>query len=288
MEYFYLIISVLGWGTIATVSKYFLSGLSPYYILSTTSLVALVVLVIIYAKDIRVKIKSLNLKTALLMIGVGCLGISLYNIFIQMGIARLPAQQAFVINYLWPSFIVIFSAPILKEKITPRKLIAIFIAFLGVAIIASDGNLLALSDVIGSDKVGVISCLVAAICYGLYTPLNKKQTYDKDMALVLSYAFAVVVAGVISFSEGSFIKPSSFQLVGIIIFGVCANALAYVFWVKAMEIGSTAILSNLVYLTPVVSLVATHFVLGEEITRFSIIGLALILVGALIQSLKRA
>lgn len=279
-EYLYVGASILGWGTIATISKYFLSGLSPYYILSTTSLFAIPVLLVANYKDLGARFKKLNGSTACRMIGVGCFGIVLYNIFLQMGIAVLPAQQAFVINYLWPSFIILFSWPILNEKLTIYKIAAILVAFAGVIIIATNGHI---GMLFGNGLYGKVCCLLAAVSYGLYTPLNKKQTYDKDMALILTYAFAAVVAGGISIAEGSFIKPSAFQLVGMVLFGVLANALAYIFWVRAMDIGDTAILSNLVYLTPVVSLIATHFVLGEKITVYSVGGLVLILSGVVIQ-----
>ena len=40
---------------------------------------------------------------------------------------------------------------------------------------------------------------------------------------------------------------------------------------------------NLAYLTPFVSLILTHFVPGEKITVFSVLGLVLIVTGIIIQ-----
>ena len=42
-------------------------------------------------------------------------------------------------------------------------------------------------------------------------------------------------------------------------------------------------IANLAYLTPFVSLILTHFVLGEKITVFSVLGLVLIVTGIIIQ-----
>jgi len=43
------------------------------------------------------------------------------------------------------------------------------------------------------------------------------------------------------------------------------------------------VIANLAYLTPFVSLILTHFVLGEKITVFSVLGLVLIVTGIIIQ-----
>ena len=42
-------------------------------------------------------------------------------------------------------------------------------------------------------------------------------------------------------------------------------------------------IANLAYLTPFVSLLLTHFVLGEKIIVFSVLGLVLIVTGIIIQ-----
>ena len=49
------------------------------------------------------------------------------------------------------------------------------------------------------------------------------------------------------------------------------------------SLGNTAVIANLAYLTPFVSLILTHFVLEEKITVFSVLGLLLIVTGIIIQ-----
>ena len=67
--------------------------------------------------------------------------------------------------------------------------------------------------------------------------------------------------------------------------GVICNALPYLTWALALDLGNTAVIANLAYLTPFVSLLCTHFVLGEKITVFSVLGLVLIVTGIAIQML---
>ena len=54
-------------------------------------------------------------------------------------------------------------------------------------------------------------------------------------------------------------------------------------WMVALGNGNTALISNLAYLTPVVSLGLTHVFLGEEITPYSVVGLCIILLGITLQ-----
>ena len=60
-------------------------------------------------------LKTYRLKDYLLMTGTGLLGIFLYYSFYYIGMSRMPASQAFIINYLWPIMTVLFACIILKE-----------------------------------------------------------------------------------------------------------------------------------------------------------------------------
>ena len=75
------------------------------------------------------------LGTALRIMGVGMLGIFLYYSFYYIGMGRMLASQAFIINYLWPIMSILFAAILLKEKLTFRKGIAISLSFVGVMIV---------------------------------------------------------------------------------------------------------------------------------------------------------
>ena len=123
--------------------------------------------------------------------------------------------------------------------------------------------------------MGILFSLLAAICYGLYSPLNKKQTYDPDLALMIVFGLTSVWCMILSVHGGTVVMPTPVQWVGLVLYGSIVNSVAYMCWVKALGAGNTAIMSNLIYLTPVVSLVFTHVVLGEEITVFSVVGLVL-------------
>ena len=62
------------------------------------------------------------------------------------------------------------------------------------------------------------------------------------------------------------------------------NAVAFIFWFKALEYGETAQMTNMVFLTPFISLIYIYFLVGEQILPSSIVGLIFIVLGIVIQT----
>ena len=216
------------------------------------------------------------------MVVIGSLGVFFYNYFLLLGTDLLEAQTAFVINELWPALIIIFSCWILGEKMNLGKAAAVIFSFLGILVVTTDGKLTDFS--FGSPK-GILFALLAAICYGLYCTLNKRETYDKNLSVMISYGAGTILAFILIILQGKLSLPTGAQTAGMLWNGIICNALPYLTWALALDIGNTAVIANLAYLTPFVSLLCTHFVLGEKVTIFSVLGLVLIVLGIVIQML---
>ena len=273
-EYLYAGTSVLCFGTVATVSKLLMNQLDALYVLAFSFLFATLFLgVYNWKKGFLCEVKKLTARIWIRMILIGSLGVFFYNYFLLLGTARLKAQTAFVINELWPALIILFSCWILKEKMNPGKAAAVIFSFLGILVVTTDGNLAEFSL---GDSRGVFYALMAAVCYGMYCTLNKKEIYDKNLSVMISYAAGTITAFILVLIQGKLTIPTGSQAALIILFSC---------WIlkEKMNLGNTAVIANLAYLTPFVSLILTHFVLGEKITVFSVLGLVLIVTGIIIQ-----
>lgn len=280
-EYLYAGTSILCFGTVATASKLLMNQLDAVYVLAFSFLAATLFLGFYnWKKGYLKELSRLSAKTVIRMVVIGSLGVFFYNYFLLLGTARLKAQTAFVINELWPALIIIFSCWILKEKMNFGKAVAVIFSFLGILVVTTDGKLLEFS--LGDTK-GVLYALLAAVCYGLYCTLNKRENYDKNLSVMVSYMAGTILAFVLAVFQGKLKSPTGSQAAGMIWNGVICNALPYLTWALALDIGNTAVIANLAYLTPFVSLLVTHFVLGEKITIFSVSGLLLIVLGIVIQ-----
>lgn len=108
--------------------------------------------------------------------------------------------------------------------------------------------------------------------------LKEKMNPGKAAAVIFSFLGILVVT-----TDGKLTILTGSQAAGMLWNGIICNALPYLTWALALDLGNTAVIANLAYLTPFVSLILTHFVLGEKITVFSVLGLLLIVTGIIIQ-----
>lgn len=278
--YLYAATAILLWSTMATISKLLLTEMDSFAVLCVSSLFAAIAMLIINLVDKKLPImKSYRLKDYLKMAAIGLPGVFLYYAFYYMGTARMSASQAFIINYLWPIMSIVFACILLKEKITVRKTIAIVMSFLGVFTVAGDNLIRFDPDTV----TGMVCCFGAAVCYGLFTALNKKSHYDKQISMTVAMFAAFVPSLVIVLLRGSSIVLTWTNVPGILWNGVFTMALANLAWTIALSSGNTAKVSNLAYITPFLSLVWTFFILGEPIDPLSIVGLCIIIIGIFIQ-----
>ena len=280
-EYIYAIISVLLWSTTATVTKLLLKNLDSMQILLLGSLFAVIFLFVINSINGNLKeIKQYKIKDYFKIFIIGILGTFLYNLFLYLGINTMQASQAFIINYLWPIMTVIFACIILKEKITIRKIIAIIISFVGVIIVCSNTNLFNIEK---SSIIGTIYCILAATSYGLFSVLNKKQNYNKFTSMMLYYLTSFCISLLYVLLTKRMFIPDTNQILGLLWIGVFTSAIAFTSWAIALEKGNTARISNIAYITPFISLIWTRIILKEKLSKYSIIGLIIIIIGILIQ-----
>lgn len=283
MSYIYVLLAAVLWGSTAAVGKLLLAGLDNFQLLFLANVIAFVGLLIIVAFQRKLaQIKNLKTYDFIKLAGLGFLGVFLYYFFIFGALELLPAQEAFIINYLWPIMVMIFAVIILKEKNTWLKILGLVFSFVGVVIVATKGNL---STFNFDNPLGIFLAVAAAISYGLFSVLGKKQKYDQFVSTMFYYLFASIYSLIAILFFSDFPQISSFyQLAGLLWLGVFTNGLAFVFWFLALKYGDIAKMSNIIFLTPFISLVYIYFLLGEQILPSSIIGLIIIVSGILIQS----
>ena len=69
--------------------------------------------------------------------------------------------------------------------------------------------------------------------------------------------------------------------------GLFEMGITFLFWLKAMQkTNSTAKIANLIFISPFISLIFIHFIVGEEIYLSTILGLSIIILGLIFQQLK--
>ena len=268
------------WSTMSTVSALLLGEMDNFTVLCVSSFLATIAMAIIVIASGKLRL-ALSYKPLdyLKMAGIGLPGVFLYYTFYYGGATRLPAPQAFITNYLWPVMSIVFAVILLREKMTLPKIIAVVMSFAGIFTVAGKDVLSFSFDSI----IGTLSCLAGAVCYGLFTVLNKKSSYDKQISMTMAMftAFILSLAPALIVGDGVMIELS--QIPGIIWNGVFTMALANLCWTLALAGENTAKISNLAYATPFLSLVWNYLILGVMPSPFAFAGLCLIVGGIFIQ-----
>ena len=284
-SYLYASITVLIWATLATVVKIILSDIPNFEALTISSVFAFVFLLIMNIVNGSFKeLKHYRLKDYLMMSGLGFLGLFLYSALYYYGISALSSQEACILNYLWPLMIVVFACILLKEKLTARKLIAMGMSFAGIVVLTVGTGGAASS---GNRLWGIVACVTAAVCYGLFSVLNKKHSLNQNITMMwiwLTVSVCSLVSGLI-FEKWQPIV--GVQWLGLGWLGVVVNAVAYLLWAIALKNAEdSAKVANLAYLVPFLSIVLSSVVLKEQITVNMVIAVVLIVGGILLQSIR--
>lgn len=278
--YFLAGTSIFFWSTVAVTTKLLLGSHNNFQVLCVSALFAAIFLFVTNVATGNIKkLKQYKAKDYVISALIGLPGTFFYYVFYYGGADRMLASQAFIVNYLWPIMSIVFACIILKEKMTLRKAIAVIISFMGVAIVTG-------SDFTHLSKnvmTGTLMCVSAAICYGIFTSLNQKFNYDKQLSMMINYIVTYILTGIINIAGGDTFVPEAAEILGFIWNGVFTMAIANTAWAIALESGKTAKISNLAYITPFVSLIWTSLILKEKLNINFVLGLIAIVLGIFIQ-----
>jgi drug/metabolite transporter (DMT)-like permease len=280
--YLYAAIVVLIWSTVASAFKITLRYLEPIHMLfyaTAVSVLTLFLIVLIQNKAALLRGCSQQdfVRSALL----GFLNPFLYYVVLFRAYSLLPAQQAVSLNYTWAIQLVILSIPLLNQKVGVKSLLAIIVGYLGVLIIATRGDISSLRI---ANVQGTLLALGSAVIWALFWIYNIKDKRDEVVKLFLNFIFGFAFVCIYLVVSGRFALPRFSGMVGAIYIGLFEMGITFVLWLKALRLSkTTAQVSNLIYLTPFLSLLIINIVVGERILPSTIIGLLFILTGIALQ-----
>ena len=281
-NYLYAILTVAIWSAMAAIIKMLLKDVPDLEALALSSVFGFLFLLLVNTASGNMKrIKSYRAKEIAGMAGLGFIGLFLYSALYYHGLSILSSQEACILNYLWPVMLVLFSAILLREKLTAMKIAALACSFIGIVIL-STGNP---AEAARGRTEGVICCIVAAACYGLFSVLNKKADFDQNITMMVIWLTVAICAGITGRMTEVWVVPTGLQWLVILWLGVVVDAVAYLLWALALKgAEDTAGIANLAYLIPFLSLIVSAVVLKERIRMRAVIALVFIIGGIVVQT----
>ena len=276
--------AVLCWSTVAAAFKLSLRYLDPIQLLLYSCLASIGVLALVLRGQGRFGLMfSYSRREYLQSLALGLLNPFLYYLILLKAYDLLPAQEAQPLNYTWALTLALLSIPLLKQKLGPKEIAAGLVCYSGVLVISTRGDLAGLHF---SNPLGVALALGSTLIWALYWIFNIRDRRDPVAGLLLNFLFALpfILLACLLFSE--FRVSDGRGLLGALYVGVFEMGITYVLWLLALKRSTNAArIGNLIFISPVFSLVFIHLLVGEEIFPSTLVGLGLILGGLLIQKL---
>lgn len=272
------------WSTVATAFKIALAWMSPLELMWLAAFVSWVLMGALVFKqgNIETALRS-GWKTAA---WAGLMNPVAYYLVLFAAYDRLPGQEAMALNYTWALAMAFLAVPILGQRLTRIDIVAGLIAYAGVWVIATRGSVI---DVDFADPLGVILALASTLLWALYWLLNAK---DKRQPLVGQWQnFSVglpVLTALLLLGPG--LQWHGWPALGAGVYvGLFEMGVAFILWQLAVHnVSRTAKVSNLIFLSPPVSLLLLSLVVGEPIFPSTLVGLGLILLGLGVQQRQKS
>ncbi|WP_413489303.1 DMT family transporter [Shewanella baltica] len=284
LAYVYGMAAVFLWSTVATAFKIALSYYTPLQLVFVAVLTSIIALggILAWQKKLSL-LKQQFLRRPMFYLVTGLINPFLYYVVLFKAYSLLPAQQALSLNYTWAVLLPLLAAPLLKQHLRKSDIAAALIAYTGVFIIATGGDISGFSF---DSPLGIGLALTSTLLWCLYWIVNTKDQGDPVVSLLLSFLIGlpfIAVTLVLTDTLPSFSLKAIFA--GMYV-GLFEMGITFVLWLMALKTATrTANISTMVFLSPVMSIGFIAWILQETIAMATYLGLAFILSGMMLQQL---
>lgn len=179
-----------------------------------------------------------------------------------------------VLTYTQPMIVFVLAVIFLGEKLLLSRLIGTLIGFLGVAILLAGGHTLTVSSASLLLLFGAFLWAVSTIYYKL-----KLRWMDPLLTNFVQTSISSIILYAVSLS----IEPPSIislEYISILVYsGPIAVGVGATIWLILLGRMDASVLSSSSLIVPLIAMISSHLMLGEEINLRTIIGSVLILGG---------
>ena len=282
----YVVPLVIVWGSMAGLLVGPLSRLAVPVVVFVNLCTGLVFLVAYLAitKDFG-SIRRLTGGQWLRLAAAGSLGSFLYYTLYFYGLQKAGSDSAIEVNtmnYLFPIMTVIFSAIILRERVTVLGLVSVAVSLAGAYVIVTRG------EVFNMHLKALDACLfgvAGAVVWGLFSALGRKWGAEPAPSIFVYYLTGTVLNGIwIIMLPGPVKVPSWGDFATLAYVGMISNCLGSILWFKALQVSNATLVGNITYSAAFLSVVVIHVLARSPIRPTSLVGLLLISAGVLLAS----
>lgn len=239
--------------------------------------ILLVILLISGREKLRIALRDVPV-----FLGSGVIGNALFNICYFRTIETAGLAPAAVLLYTAPCFVVLLSALIFHEKITPGKLIALVLSFAGCILISGfrPGNA-------GLSGVAFLTGLGSGFFYALYSIFLRvgcDRGVDSDSCAFYTYLFSGLALVPFAGAGGmaGLYQASPAAILWSVLIAVVSTFLPSVLYTRALTMIETGKASMIAYAEPLTAALIGVFVFGEQLDALAGLGVVLLVLALLL------
>ncbi len=268
------------WGSVYVAGGIAGKGLPSFLVASLRCLISMVPLWLMSRKYLPVRIETDDRKYFFL---IGFLGYFLTIQSIQLGIQLTGSSMASLINALPPVAVTILAAVILKERITPVKILCLILALAGTFVITAGAST-------RGEILGILAVLVGVVSFATASVLMRKVTAKYPPVLVttismtLSLIFNIPVGIISALSQP--LTPDWTSIAALLYLGFIGSGLGQVTWTRALSILPASTCSLFYPLQPLFAALLGALLLHETFKPAFFAGLILISLDVVLNTLE--
>jgi drug/metabolite transporter (DMT)-like permease len=276
-----VLFTACSWGITWPTTKFMLTMLPPYTVRSTSGIIGCcLALGIAAVRGERIWPPRDQWPRLILF---AMLNFGLFIVLTTQAIARLHASEAVTITYTIPVWAVLLSWPLLGERPTPIRLLALLLALGGVALLVGADTAEATWD--KAFPAGL--ALAAAICFGLGTVLAQKKPLRLPPTVSVFWQALIGISLVMLFAapeRRDWTNVSGIGWAALVYIAVVPLTLAYLAWFRALRLVSASTAAITVLVSPMVGVIGSGVMLHETLGPRQLLALAMTLTGVALAS----
>jgi drug/metabolite transporter (DMT)-like permease len=217
-------------------------------------------------------------------------GIAVFQSLVYLGLRSTTAVNAVLINSSIPLFILLCSWVIEREHAAPRQIAGMLVSLAGIVVILSRGSPGALLEL--EVHAGDAWILLAMPVWGIYSVLLKRrpaQLGGPPFLFVISLAGVAMLLPFVALAAAQrpLELPTAAEALGVLYMGLMASVVAFICWNRGVDAVGANAAGFTVHLLPAFGTVLAIAFLGETFAPFHAAGIATVLAGVLLATVRK-
>ena len=217
-------------------------------------------------------------------------GIALNQLLFLKGLSYTYTSHASLLMLATPILVVILAAWLLKEKITPLKILGLILGASGAAVLIQATRKGGVGEQV---FLGDILIILNALSYAVYFIAVKPLMQKYDSVMIIRMVFTLGTFMILPFGWNEFkqtpwdhYQPTDYVVLGLILF--CGTFLAYLLNIYGIKILGASRAGGYIYFQPFLATMIAVIFMQEKLTWFEIMAACLIIIGVTCINYKKS